>query len=230
MNKATALKLLWYWSRRSSDSGSLREQSLSPSTEDGLTLLECIMAILVIVVTVTIITPPIFLSVATRVQNQRMEQALQLAQAEIDRVNLIVERGLYANTELPPSVGAGNVSDTGAPSGTVDERADVTNSGQAYEVDIDNDGDSDYAVQFFRTDGQTGTGDADDQVLAFNMGVRVYSMLAFDNGGTLTTQQAPALFTSGTGSQNTDPLAVLYTTVARGDAANSFSALDGEED
>lgn len=228
MNKATALKLLWYWSGQSSQSQRQSPgQPYAHSAEDGLTLIECIVAILIIAVTVTMITPPIFLSVATRVQNQRMEQALQLAQAEIDRVQLVVERGLYTNEDLPPTVGTGNVADTGAPTSTVDSRADVSGSGEAYTVDIDNDGDDDYAVQFFRTDGQTGTGNADDQVLAFNMGVRVYSMLAFENGGTLTTDQASALFTAGTGSQATDPLAVLYTTVARGDAANSFSALDG---
>lgn len=227
MNKATALKLLWYWSKRSSHTQKTPGgQASSHSTEDGLTLLECIMAMLIIVVTVTIITPPIFLSVATRVQNQRMEQSLQLAQAEIDRVQLIVERGAYANEDLPPSIGTGNIADTGAPSTTVDTRADVSGSGDAYEVDIDNDGDSDYAVQFFRTAGQTGTGNAGDRVLVFNMGVRVYSMLAFESGETLTTTQAPARFTSGTGSQNTNPLAVLYTTVARGDATNSFGALD----
>lgn len=228
MNKATALKLLWHWSRQSarhqlSDPG----QAQLHSTEDGLTLLECIMAMLIIVVTVTMITPPIFLSVATRVQNQRMEQALQLAQSEIDRVQLLVERGTYANTDLPPSIGTGAVASASAPSSTVDGRADISAAGEAYEVDIDNDGDSDYAVQFFRTDGSTGTANSDDQILSFNMGVRVYSMLAFENGGTLGTTQAPAQFTSGTGKQSSQPLAVLYTTVARGDATNSFSALDG---
>ena len=32
-------------------------------------------------------------SVATRVQNQRTEQALQIAQAEVDKVRLVVEQG-----------------------------------------------------------------------------------------------------------------------------------------
>ncbi len=222
MNQATALKLLWHWSNQSTLSRRLNGGAVRPSsTEDGVTLLECIMAMLVIVVTVTMITPPIFLSVATRVQNQRMEQAMQLAQAELDRVQLIVERGDYTTANLPSVTTAADVRQTPAPSGTTDTRADATVD-DAYTVDVNNDGDFDYAVQFFRTEGQS---NASGDVLVFDMGVRVYSMMAFEDGSTRSTEQAPALFTSGSGSQASRPLSVMFTTIARGDSSDSFDAI-----
>ncbi len=223
MNKATALKLLWHWSNQSIYSrrlnGGVRRTS---STEDGVTLLECIMAMLIIVVVVTMITPPIFLSVATRVQNQRMEQAMQLAQSELDRVQLIVERGDYTTANLPAVSSAADIRQTPAPNGTVDTRLGAT-ANDAYTVDVNNDGDDDYAVQFFRTAGEA---NASGDVLVFDMGVRVYSMLAFKPGSTRSTEQAAARFTSGTGSQASRPLSVMFTTIARGDSSDSFDAIE----
>lgn len=222
MNQATALKLLWHWSNQSTLSRRLNGGASRPSTEDGVTLLECIMAMLVIVVTVTMITPPIFLSVATRVQNQRIEQAMQLAQAELDRVQLTVERGDYTTDDLPSVTTVADVRQAPAPSGTTDARADATVD-DAYTVDVNNDGDDDYAVQFFRTEGES---NASGDVLVFDMGVRVYSMMAFEDGSTRSIEQASALFTAGTGSQSSSPLSVMFTTIARGDSSDSFDAIN----
>lgn len=68
----------------------------------GFTLVESLMGILVISVVAITITPPIVLSTATRVQNRRAEQAMQLAQAEVDRIRVFVEQGVADTAKLPP--------------------------------------------------------------------------------------------------------------------------------
>jgi prepilin-type N-terminal cleavage/methylation domain-containing protein len=134
-------------------------------SEQGVTLIECLVAIMVIAVTVAAITPPIFVSVATRVQNQRAEQAQQLAQQEIDRVRLLVERNAYDATNyttvLPP-VAAGLMTSVPAPTtappqnSTMNDRAQATSATRAYIVDVDRDGREDFLVQIFRDQGING--------------------------------------------------------------------------
>jgi len=58
-------------------------------SESGLTLMECVVAIAVVALAGALITPPLFLAAATRVQNRRSEQALQIAQGEIDRIRTL---------------------------------------------------------------------------------------------------------------------------------------------
>ena len=48
------------------------------------------------------IAPALVLSVATRVQSQKSEQALQLAQSEIDQVRLQVEPGRCQRRHTTP--------------------------------------------------------------------------------------------------------------------------------
>lgn len=60
--------------------------------QQGLTLLETLVAIIVIGLTAAAITPAFVLTVATRVQSQKAEQALQLARAEVDEIRTLMER------------------------------------------------------------------------------------------------------------------------------------------
>ncbi|MEM9817765.1 MAG: prepilin-type N-terminal cleavage/methylation domain-containing protein, partial [Cyanobacteria bacterium P01_D01_bin.6] len=64
----------------------------SLSDESGLTLIECVMAIVVVGLMGAAIAPMMVASVATRVQSQKAEQALELAQGEIDRVRIQFEQ------------------------------------------------------------------------------------------------------------------------------------------
>ncbi len=73
----------------------------SKSSVDGFTLIESLVAIIIISITVVAISPPIFWATGTRVQNRRAEQALSIAQAAIDRVRAKVERGGSTALELP---------------------------------------------------------------------------------------------------------------------------------
>ena len=224
--RSTSLKTLWLQARRQAKAYSGKSQG----SEAGLTLIECIVAILLISITVTMVTPPIFLAVATRIQNQRIEQALQLGQSEIDRIKLMVNRGAYTNDDLPPEMTSASLVEMSAPTALQADRDAVyaatggsDSPTDAFAVDIDSDGDADFAVQAFRNEGQANTtGD----LVAFGMGVRVYSARAFDGGTPTDTEQLTASFVAGDGAQLNNPLITLYTDVARGDVPDSFDTLN----
>ena len=82
----------------------------SKSSVGGFTLIESLVAIIIVSVTVVAISPPIFWATGTRVQNRRAEQALSIAQGTIDQVRARVERGGSTALELP-------AIDTGAAAG-----------------------------------------------------------------------------------------------------------------
>ncbi|MEO0406216.1 MAG: type II secretion system protein [Cyanobacteria bacterium P01_A01_bin.135] len=218
----------------------------------GLTLVESLIAISVVGVTGLLITPPLFISAATRVQNRRAEQALNVAQGEIDRVRLLVERDRQTvgfdpddnpiaptpGQVLPPQVA--NVDAVGAPMAlinrleSVNDRFDtyggqpIPNAAAALPIDIDGDGDADYFMQTFRNEGVRDTGS--NQLESFRMGVRVYAIAARRNLGSLGVTEASLRYTSGLGNQQQLPLAVLYANFTRSDRADSvcqFNNLDG---
>ncbi|MBE9076555.1 type II secretion system protein [Romeria aff. gracilis LEGE 07310] len=183
----------------------------------GLTLIECLVAIVVIAASMAATTPMMVTAVATRIQNQKAEQALQLAQAEVDKVRLAVERGDTGSIDKIAEISGGTVAAAGAP--TADTHAWPTgNQNTALQVDIDDDGTPDYAVQVIKT---RTTGGANP--LAFELGVRVYDYASFDRNKTsLETRPAQLSFTSGEGQRATKPLAVLYTTIVQPDRENSL--------
>jgi len=90
-------------------------------SEAGLSLIECLVAIVIITLTVVSITPPIMLATATRIQSRKADLARQIAQGEIDRIRVLVERGGYIATDIPPSIGTGLnvINATNAPSARV---------------------------------------------------------------------------------------------------------------
>jgi prepilin-type N-terminal cleavage/methylation domain-containing protein len=79
-------------------------RSRSGASDSGFTLIESLVAIIVISVTVVAISPPIFWAAATRVQNRRAEQALSIAQGSIDQVRGKIERGGATARVLPVAV------------------------------------------------------------------------------------------------------------------------------
>ncbi|WP_084544441.1 prepilin-type N-terminal cleavage/methylation domain-containing protein [Chroogloeocystis siderophila] len=199
-------------------------------SEEGLTLIESLVAIVIIGIVLAAIAPPLLIAAATRVQNQRTEQAMQLAQGEINRIRLIVERGSYEKAELPPITNATSIKD--APPPTRDTNGYIANSAaitvtRGFTVDIDNNGSADFVVQLFRKAGITSSGVENPNSTssipnAFQMGVRVYEYQAFQTGGSsaLSTKRTLLRLTSQSNLQH--PLAVLYTTVARNDLPMSL--------
>jgi prepilin-type N-terminal cleavage/methylation domain-containing protein len=193
----------------------------SNASQQGLTLLECLVAIGVIAVVVTAFTPQIFLAVATQVQNRRAEQALQLAQGEVDRVRRTVERGDYNDTELPP-VGANPVRQQAPPGSAVRLQPNQlypSSPGQGALVDVNGDGRDDFIVQTYRTPGRV----LDGRTAALGLGVRVYTFTTNQGSFENPPQKAASLtFTTAAGQQQRRPLAMIYTTVARSDNRNSL--------
>ncbi|XWK85825.1 MAG: hypothetical protein U7127_16520 [Phormidium sp.] len=194
----------------------------------GFSILECLIGIIVVTIVVTAFTPPIFLTVASRVQNRRAEQALQLAQGEIDRVRRTVERGFYEDTTeyLPPEGGApnNNINLQPGPGAvtTLDPNSNqqfAGSAGQAVEADVNGDRTPDFLVQTYRT---AGIRDSNNKLMAFGMGVRVYANTARQNLGNLETRAASLSMTTGLGQQQRRPLAVMYTNVVRSDTGISL--------
>lgn len=206
------------------------------STEAGLSLVECLVAIAVIAITASVILPPLFISAATRVQNRRAEQALQVAQGEVDRVRTLVMRGNHTPANLPTAVTfpGGNPRDYAPPSGasasliksvaaTCAGRTSYTGGTvaprEAIPVDLDGDCAPELFMQVFRNSGSTTTVETAAGGLQrpedFDLGVRVYSVVANGNWGAMTTPVEPAnlQLTSAQGSQRLRPLAVLYTEI-----------------
>ncbi|MBI4779852.1 MAG: prepilin-type N-terminal cleavage/methylation domain-containing protein [Oscillatoriophycideae cyanobacterium NC_groundwater_1537_Pr4_S-0.65um_50_18] len=170
--------------------------------DQGLTLIECLVAVFVIGLTVTLITPPLFIAAATRAQNRRAEQALQIAQGEVDRFRVMVSRSSHIVANLPQAPYATTMRTFAPPNGFVsggllkttsnncptsvvryDDRALAPD--KALKVDVDGDCAADFFMQVFRTEGTVTQDQISRNAVAsqrkpsdFVLGVRVYSILA----------------------------------------------------
>jgi len=207
--------------------------------EAGLTLLECLAAIIVVGLIGAAITPVLVLSVATRVQSQKSEQALALAQSEVDAVRAIIEAGGNGDDDdndgiddvvfnaLPPiadnlgeddPITAGLAPNARAPEATESVRYPA-NYQQLRIVDVDGDDEDDFGIQVYR-DEAIGTGDA----VAFKVGVRVYDIRSVeDNLANLETAQASiGLTSSSDGDRAQQPLSALYAEITGSERAQSL--------
>jgi prepilin-type N-terminal cleavage/methylation domain-containing protein len=213
----------------------------SPSTNpnQGLTLLECLVAIVVISITVVAITPPIFVATASRIQARRAEQANQIAQAEVDRVRVLMERGVSDEKQLPAAgTGMDMVANGPNPQAKVSPRDCNTYPSptvqavgtQVIPVDVDGDGDEpsdpndkncdpEFAMQVFRANDCLPPGATIPQ--AFDLVVRVYGYKDGDAMSNLKPERMRLGLTTGRAGDNSaagaerQPLQVLTTRVTR---------------
>ena len=188
--------------------------------EQGLTLIECLVAIVMVALVSSAIAPALVLSVATRVHSQKAEQALALAQSEIDSVRVLVERGGYTAAALPPLAAGLDDKDVETALGPDLTVTNSTSFARAFPRDIDGDGAPDFLMQRFRAKGQM----VGSVPVAFAMGVRVYDRDA-SAAGNLPSTPASLKMTSGDGGRSTRPLAVLYTTIATSNQGDSLCSL-----
>jgi prepilin-type N-terminal cleavage/methylation domain-containing protein len=217
-----------------------------PDQTSGFTLIESLVAVIIVSLTVVSVLPPIFWATATRVQNRRAEQAVQLAQGEIERVRTLVERGNYTALDLPPVDGSRTdlreAGTTTAPPATASgiirsttaackspndaQQPDAVTKYIAVDADPNNGCKPEFIVQVFRSVGTIPDGSAPGSPpSAFTMGVRVYAEPAFGSlrrGTPLETTSARLRGSSGLGQQSTRPMAVLYGTVVRSRAGNAL--------
>lgn len=206
----------------------------------GLTLIEGLIAIVIVSITLVSITPPIFWATGTRIQNRRAEQALQLAQGEIDRVRTIVDQGKATIASLPADAGVTNIRSANIPAPSiagntatvnpkctsVDDGIPAVNKYTQVNTDPNPENPADckanFLIQTFRSTGIAATaGGVPD---GFVMGVRVYSIVAEPNliAGKGLTEQASLKGTNGLGNQLTRPLAVQYSTIVRSNASENL--------
>lgn len=180
------------------------QRYLRKRSEQGLTLVECLAAIMVLTAIITAISPALLIAYGSRIHSRKVAQAQKLAQGEINRVKLEVVSGDYKDgnaylEKLPPELAAAgggrfDMASAQAPESSLNSclNRDLVNNYRTYcEVDTDGDGQWDMGVQSFRTD----VDDVPDGV-AFLMGVRVYSRTAIESGN---LERNPRLRTASAG-------------------------------
>ncbi len=195
-------------------------------TSDGLTLIECLVAIVMVGLIGSAIAPALLISVATRVQSQKAEQALGLAQTEIDKVRQLMDRGeAFAAsptlTNLPPSAtftGTYTADSLVANVAGPTYGAPVANPSTAFRTRAVELNGERFAVQVYRTPGRF----VGSVPVSFNLGVRVYDYDAVvaTGSGNLAKDPASLRMVSSKGQRTARPLAALYTTVTASDGAS----------
>lgn len=191
-----------------------KSQLPTQSSRSGFTIIESLVAIVVVGVLMTAIAPVIALAVGTRVQARRVELATQAARAYID--------GIRSGTITPPTTTVASTT-----SKYILESTSVpTSLASLYCVDLDNldsdgisfgDADngctsnsvSDLAIQAFRSKVND---DASDPQKGYKLGVRVYRADAFIDSTALTKGRTQATFTGGLGNRKA-PLVEITTEI-----------------
>ncbi|BCX12453.1 MAG: hypothetical protein KatS3mg067_1391 [Thermosynechococcus sp.] len=201
----------------------------------GLTLLECVIAILVVNLALAMLAAPLVLVAATRLRNDRINQATEIARGEIDQLRVLMEQGVNVRSTstamLPPAstVGDATLGNAAALSRQAPPQAIATctlplSATTACERELNN---SRFAVQIYR--GELTTTNS-GLVLGYPVQVRVYNADAvpvpdglFPPGQPI--EQATATMTSGGPASERRPLVVLTTEIVRADAAETLSYL-----
>ncbi len=197
----------------------------SPSDQSGFTIIESLIAVIVIAILMTAISPVIVLSVATRVQSRRVELATDAATGYLDAI----KSKRITPPDSPITGGTENIASYSPP--TVGSLTCSTANGYCtapatnlYCVDGDGGGctmnsNKDFVIQAFRYN--KASSDVDD---GYQLGLRVYRADGFaSNGGNLG--KAPVkqnTFTGGIGDRKT-PLFEITTEISN--KATSFGDL-----
>jgi prepilin-type N-terminal cleavage/methylation domain-containing protein len=187
-----------------------QQQNLPQSRDSGYTIIESLVAMIVVSVLMIAIAPVMAYSVATRVQARRVELATQVARTYIDSLR----------------TGAIKLNDSKIP-GFPSNIADApTSSTDLYCVNFDEtlpcDGNKDFFVQGVLQD-LTNPPPVDPTTTGYSLTVRVYRGDAFTGSGSLkTTQQSVA--NSALGDPKA-PLVVMKTEIPPTTVPGSYGSL-----
>ena len=210
----------------------------SPASESqaGFTIIESLVAIVVVAILLSAIAPVIVFSVATRLQARRTEVATQAARAYVDSLrsgSLVAPRSIVATTAAAsfPLTTPAHLKDanyaaptaTGTLTCTANSycTAPAPASGDKELFCFDADGDNacttaslmDMVVQGFRYNRIT-----NDPDKGYQLGVRVYRASAFKDSVTLKKTDTQATFTAGVGRRDL-PLLEMTTEIATRDTS-----------
>ncbi len=203
-------------------------------SQRGLTLVECIVAILVVNVAVAALAAPLMLVAATRVQNDRIAQASALALAETDRMRALMEQGVDVTPSvIPPassveaSLGQPELLSNQPPPTTV---TTCTGGGMGLPTSATQGclrtfNNTEFVVQMYRG---TLTRGANNRIVGYPMQVRVYSRATFTAGTPSTAtpiQQQPATMTTSIGNTGL-PLAIITTDILQGDSSTTLCSVN----
>jgi type II secretory pathway pseudopilin PulG len=222
--------------------------------DEGLTLVEALVAIVVLTIVLGFIAVPIAITTGSRVQNRQVEQAQQIAQSFTENARIqmsLLQTWTYSGTT--PSISSAQPTFSYSPVGTIPNLPTVSYSSVSsvpapttncnvvgpsysvscpvsslfgYNLDRDPIGTPEFYVQVFRVSDTRSA--STNEVIGFDMGVRVYSAEAISRLGSLTTTRRSVSLTSGTGDPR-QPLAVVYTSIYRSEEGNalvSFNSCD----
>ncbi len=192
------------------------QTSLPQNSQSGFTLLESLMAIVVVAVLMTALSPVIVLSVATRVQARRVELATQAARTYIDGVrtgtiatpsnaitlNEVTQRSLFAATAVP-TTGAGSLSSCPTTTGNQYCQNSSATTPSLYCINLDtattggcgSGSPKNLVVQAFRSVINSTSTDPNQGYL---LGIRVYRSDAFNDSVPLTSPNNGSLLTEPT--------------------------------
>ena len=191
-----------------------QKQHSPQSSQAGFTIIESLLAIIIVTVLMVAIGPVVFISVAARVQARRVERATEAAKTYID--------GVSSGSIKPPSVQVGTAFTATRASPSFLNNAPLpttsnfprlpnwsTDSG-FYCVDLDKtsgcstSSSSDLVIQAFRTAGTAAQG--------YRLGVRVYRADGFRPPVNFQRTQQAAL--KGTLGDRYAPLVTMITDIA----------------
>lgn len=217
--------------------------TLAQSDEGGFTVVESLIALIVVAILMSAIAPVLILSFATRVQARRVELGSQAARAYIDGIragsipvpNQVVQLTEVNSTSNTFNSQRATFSGASAPSSTLPACASPSNgycqnsstptttTNSLYCIDRDGGGCTnssvqDFVIQAFRSTTATTVSTAnDDATKGYLLGVRVYRADAFRGSSSLKTMQAnnskASTFTSGVGDRKA-PLIEIVTEVS----------------
>jgi prepilin-type N-terminal cleavage/methylation domain-containing protein len=171
----------------------LRRLVASISNQSGFTLLEALIAVVVVGILLTGIAPLLALSTASRVQARRVDQAVQVARSYADAV-----RSGAITTDLFPTSNTtssytfeGVAAPTALPNQT---------SMPGTQIDVNNNGFSitdpqDLVIQPIRN--RQGSTANDLQKEGFVLGIRVYRATSFTSSGVIEPLKSGALTAGG---------------------------------
>ncbi len=211
------------------------KQQIYSSGESGFTIIESLVALLVVAILLTAIAPVIVLATATRVQSRRVELATQAAKTYIDsvRTGAIAAPSVIVSLAVPTALAPRKVAGTGSTPGdylinSTDEMPPPTSSTGLYcftmNGNITTTDCTDKPFEFYIQAAQikvTGS-QAND---GYRLGIRVYRANAdFTKPLTVSddTKKTQKTFTGGLGDRQA-PLIEMTTDI--GNSTTSFQAL-----
>jgi prepilin-type N-terminal cleavage/methylation domain-containing protein len=197
------------------------------SNQSGFTIIESLMAIVVVGILLAGISPVIILSTATRVQARRVELATQAAKAFVD--------GIRAGTLPDPIIDSGLKLDaaTSTNTRTIDANSNKyllsanapTSSNSLYcfnkdsKINLPNCTSNSFYIQAIRLAVDPSKPDEGE---GYRLGIRVYRSDAFEGSGSLKRTaddggkgKAQSTFTGGLGDRKA-PLLEMTTEIVRG--------------